>query len=71
MYGVDARFWCEKRPLLRPMCTYDNIKIDIQLVECVEIDWIDLGQDREVWRVLVNAGTHFQVPKYAWNFVNG
>jgi len=35
----------ENRPLLRPMSRYD-IKMDLQIVECLGMDWIDLLQDR-------------------------
>jgi hypothetical protein len=33
----------------------DNIKMDLQLVGCGGVDWIDVGQDRDRWRGLVNA----------------
>jgi len=31
------------------------------------IEWIDLAQDRDRWRVLVNEAMNFQVPYNAGN----
>jgi len=37
-----------KRPLGRSRLIWeDNIKLDLQKVECGGLDWIDLAQDRE------------------------
>ena len=60
-------FWCGnlrgKRPLGRPRRRWeDNIKMDLQEVEWVDMHWIDLAQDRDRWRALVNAVMDLRVP---------
>jgi len=40
----------------------DNIKMDIPQVECGGMDWIELSQDRNRRRALVNAVMNLRVP---------
>jgi hypothetical protein len=47
-----------KRPLRRPRRRrVDNIKIYLREIEWYGMDWIDLAQDRDQWKALVNKGT--------------
>ena len=52
-----------KRPLGRPRHRWEhNIKLNLQEVKCKGMDWIDLAQDKERWRALVNVVMNLRVP---------
>jgi hypothetical protein len=52
-----------KRPLGRPRRRWvENIKIDLREIGWDGKDWIDLAQDRDQWRALVNMVMNLRVP---------
>jgi hypothetical protein len=52
-----------RRPLGRPRRRLeDNIKVDLQELGCGDMDWMELAQDKDKWRTLVNAVMNLQVP---------
>jgi hypothetical protein len=52
-----------KRPLGKPICRWvDSIKIDLREIGWDGMDWIDLDQDRDQWRTLVNTVMNLWVP---------
>ena len=52
-----------KRPLGRPRRRWvDNIRMDLQEVECGYMDWIWRAQDKDRWRTLVSAVMNLGVP---------
>jgi hypothetical protein len=40
----------------------DNIRMDLQEGGCGRMDWIELAQDRDIWREFENAVMYLRVP---------
>jgi hypothetical protein len=52
-----------KRSLGRPRSRWDDVvKIDLREIGWDGMAWIDLAQDRNQWRALVNTILNFRVP---------
>jgi hypothetical protein len=49
----------------------DNIRMDLGEVGWDDVDWIDLAQDRNRWRALVNSVLKLQVPLNAGKLSSG
>jgi hypothetical protein len=66
--GMHIGYWWESRkevrkPLGRPRRSWvDDIKMDLRELGWDGIDWIDLVQDRDHWRALVNTIINLRVP---------
>jgi hypothetical protein len=61
-YGILVRKPERKRPVGRPRHRMaDNIKMDLREIEWGGMDRIDLAQDRDQWRALVNTVMNFSV----------
>jgi hypothetical protein len=50
------------RPLGRLKTWVDNIKMDLRDKGSDGVDWIDLAQDRDQWRAIVNMVMNLRVP---------
>jgi hypothetical protein len=65
--GMHMGYWWEnqkeKKPLGRPRrrCVH-NVEMYLREIGWDGMDWIDLAQDKDQWRALVNTVMNLQVP---------
>jgi hypothetical protein len=70
VYRVMVGKYGGKRGLGRPRLRWeDNINVNPKEVGCEDMDWIDVAQDRDRWRALVNAVMNFQALLNAGSFL--
>jgi hypothetical protein len=63
VYGILVGKPEEKRPLGRSRLRWeDNIKMGLREIGWGGMDWIDLAEDRDQWRAVVNMEINLQVP---------
>jgi hypothetical protein len=52
-----------KRPVGKPRRRWvDNIKMDLREIGWDRVDWINMAQDRDQWKALVNTVLNLRVP---------
>jgi hypothetical protein len=52
-----------RRPLGRPRRRWeDNIKMDLREIGFGDMDWINMAQDKDRWRAVVNTVMNLRVP---------
>jgi transcription termination factor 2 len=61
-YRILVRKPGGRRPLGRPRRRWvDNIKMDLREIGWDGMDWVDLAQDKDQWRTLMNVVMNLQV----------
>jgi hypothetical protein len=62
-YTVLVGIFEMKRLLARPRRRWDeNIRMDFKEIRWEGVEWINLAQDRDQWRAVVNAVMNLWVP---------
>ena len=51
-----------KRLLGKPRHGWENIRMDLNEIGVNTRNWVDLAQDKNYWRALVNAALNLRVP---------
>jgi hypothetical protein len=59
-----------KKPLGRSRRRWeDNIRIDVREIGWEVVDWMNMAEDRDQWRTVVNTVMNLRVPEEAENFL--
>jgi hypothetical protein len=59
--GMHVGYWWENQKERDHWGDQDNIKMDLREIGWDGMDWIDLAQDRDQWRALVNTVMNLRV----------
>jgi hypothetical protein len=59
---MHIRYWWESQTERPRRRWVDNIKMDLREIGWDGIDWMELAQDRDQWRALVNTVMNLRVP---------
>jgi hypothetical protein len=60
-----------KRPLGRPRSRWkDNIRMNLRVMGWGGMDWIDVAQNRDQWRAIVNTAISLRVPYNVGKFLS-
>jgi hypothetical protein len=60
--GMHIGYWWESQKERDHYEDQDNIKNDLREIGWDGMDWIDLAQDRDHWRLVVNTVMNLRVP---------
>jgi hypothetical protein len=71
---IHIGYWWEsqkERPIGKPKHRWvDYIKMDLREIKWSCMNWIDLAQDRDQWRTLVNTIMNLRVPLNVGKFLS-
>jgi hypothetical protein len=59
-----------KRPLGRGRHRWEDIRMDLREIGWGGMEWIDLAQDRDQWRALLNMVMNLWVPENVGKFLS-
>jgi hypothetical protein len=63
-------YWWESQKERNHCRWVDNIEMDLREITSDDVDWIDLAEDRDQWRALVNTAMNLWVPQNSGKFLS-